>query len=423
MVSLRLKTSREPTPDVLALPWTTPLDAWPDDLAVRLPTGRHRHVVRFIEHEQRYFACKELPPRLAHREFEMLEFLKEEGVPVVDLVGVADQRVGDDGQPLEAVLITRHLPYSLPYMQLFMGPGAEGLHDRILDALAALLVRIHLNGFYWGDCSLNNALFRRDAGALVAYLVDTETGELHDDLTDGQRSHDLDIAVENIVGGLFELEAMGRLAAEVDPVATVEQLRLRYDALWEELTRVDQVASTQLWRINARLERLNDLGFDTAEMELADGDGHQSVRFRPTVVEAGHHARELKRLAGVDAQENQARRLLGAIHAYGAWLSGQEGRDLPEALVAYRWLTERYEPTIAAVPDDLDHRLEPAELYHQILEHAWFLSERAGEDVGLPMATRSFVSEVLPTLPATETILPTDDGDAGEEIGSGSTRV
>ena len=74
-----------------------------------------------------------------------------------------------------------------------------------------LLVRLHLAGFFWGDVSLSNTLFRRDAGAFAAYLVDAETGELHDRLSDGQREHDLDIARVNIAGELMDLA--GRRAA------------------------------------------------------------------------------------------------------------------------------------------------------------------------------------------------------------------
>ena len=71
---------------------------------------------------------------------------------------------------------------------------------RLMDALAVLLVRLHLAGFAWGDCSLSNTLFRRDAGAYAAYLVDAETGELHPRLSDGQREYDIELARVNISG-------------------------------------------------------------------------------------------------------------------------------------------------------------------------------------------------------------------------------
>lgn len=405
MVALQLKTTREPLAEVLHLPWEVPLERWPDERFVRLPRGRHRHVVRFLENRGRFLALKELPPELAQREYRMLSYLAEEGLPVVDLVGVAHDRRSPEGEPLQSVLITRHLTYSLPYRHLFAGPGQD-LHVRLVDALAVLLVRIHLAGFFWGDCSLSNALFRRDAGALVAYLVDTETGEAHEEgLTDGQRTLDLDIATDNIAGGLFDLEAAGRLDSSVDPAAVVDLLLERYGGLWCELTRVDDVDQEELWRLDERLRRLNQLGFDTAEVELVEQDRNQRVRFRPRVVEEGHHRRELIRLTGIEAQENQARRLLSALRGFAAWLGREEGRELPEAVAAYRWLTERYEPTIAAIPAELRGRLEDVEIYHQILDHAWYLSERAGHDVGLPQAAADYVATVLEAQPDERTVL------------------
>lgn len=409
MVALKLRISSRPQPDFLHLPWSIPLQDWPDELAVRLPEGRHRHVVRFIEHDGAFFACKELPPELAQREFELLTFLKEQGVPTVSLVGVADHRIDADGKPLDAVLITRHLTFSLPYLHLFARAGTDGLHDNLIDALAILLVRIHMVGMFWGDCSLGNALFRRDAGCLTAYLVDTETGERHPQLSDGQRMHDLQIAIDNIAGGLYELEGLGRLSPETDPIVVVEQLQVRYDELWAELTGTDDLAANELWRIRDRINRLNDLGFDTTEVEMVErDDGTHRVWFRPRIVEAGHHRKILRRLTGIEAQENQARRLLAAIHSYGAWLGRAEGRDLPEAIYAYRWLSERYEPTLQSVPDELRNRLMDAEIYHQVLDHLWFLSEDAGHDVGLQAATQNYIKGVLSELPAERTLLESD---------------
>ena len=143
----------------------------------------------------------------------------------MDAVGVVTER----GEGLEAVLITRHLDYSLPFRTLFARGSVPDLRRRLLDAGADLLVRLHLGGFFWGDCSLSNTLFRRDAGALAAYLVDAETGELHPSLSDGQRLHDLSIAEENVAGELADVEAElgreGELAPGGDGVRPDRALR------------------------------------------------------------------------------------------------------------------------------------------------------------------------------------------------------
>jgi hypothetical protein len=295
------------------------------------------------------------------------------------------------------VLITRHLEYSLPYRTLFAGAAIPDLRVHLLNALVELLARLHLRGFFWGDCSLSNALFRRDAGALSAYLVDAETGELHGQLSDGQRGYDLDIAQTNIIGELLDVDAEVGLPPDLDPDETGAEIGRRYTSLWEELTREEVFGADERFRVDERLHRLNKLGFDVDEIQVdAAADGYR-LRLEPQVVEPGHHRHRLLRLTGLDAQENQARRMLNDLARYREALERREKRTLPESVVASRWRQEVFEPTVAAVPEELWARLPAAEVFHQVLEHRWFLSERAGKDVGIDEAVRSYVRSELPT--------------------------
>jgi hypothetical protein len=235
-VRLQFASTADPS-ELLALPWSTPLDQWPADRLVSLPRGISRHVVRFVRVSGTVYAIKELPQQVAEREYRLLRELAKREVPVVKARGVVIERIGEDGEPLDAALVTKHLRYSLPYRALFSRRLDPELADKLLDALAQLLVRLHLIGFAWKDCSLSNTLFRRDAGALAAYLVDAETGELHDTLSDGQRAHDLDIASVNIAGELFDLEAAALLADNIEATDVADSVISRYEALWTELTR------------------------------------------------------------------------------------------------------------------------------------------------------------------------------------------
>jgi hypothetical protein len=399
-------------PDFLDLPWQLPLEEWESERLVTVPSGIHRHVVRFVAYDGALYALKEMPQRLADREYRLLRALDEESIPVVEAVGVVSGRGdGEQRTGLGAVLITKHLEFSLPFRTLFSGHGVPDLRNSLLDALVQLLVRLHLVGFFWGDCSLSNTLFRRDAGALAAYLVDAETGELHPMLTDGQRDHDVTVAEENIAGDLLDLEAAGRLPDGLDPIETSGEVRSRYQNLWSDLTREEVFELGERYRIDARLDRLNELGFDVEELELVDtGEGYR-LRLQPQVVEPGHHRRRLLALTGLDVQENQARRLLNDIAGFRAHLEQVEGRSLPESIVAYRWLAEVFEPTIAAIPPELREKLEPAEAYHQVLEHRWFLSEEVGQDVGMREAVRSYVDDVLKFQPDERTVVPADTGE------------
>ena len=390
-------------PDFLDLPWDEPLEEWHSERLVELVRGISRHVVRFVEYDEGIYALKELPSRLAHREYNLLRRLNAEVMPAVLAVGVVDRA------ELEAILITRHLDFSLPYRALFSRRPVTDLRRGLLRSQAELLVRLHLAGFFWGDCSLSNTLFRRDAGALSAYLVDAETGELHPALTEGQRQYDVSIAEENLVGELLDVEAeLGGLPDDLDPVDTAAGMVATYEALWNELTHEEVFGPGERWKIQQRLQKLNDLGFDVEEIDLVGRDGEYRLRLDPRVVEPGHHRRRLERLTGLSTEENQARRLLNDLREFRARLEEEVGHPVSETLAAQRWREEVFEPTLREVPRDLRGKLEPAELFHQVLEHRWYLSEREGQDVGLAEAARSYVDEVLRGVQTERVVLPLD---------------
>ncbi len=400
-------TARTGHPDFLDLPWDVPLEDWDDERLVEVTAGIHRHVVRFVNLEGTIYALKELPRRLADREYRYLRHLEEESLPVVEVVGVVRDREDVSGQRLEAALITRHLDFALPYREVFVRGGMRDLQSHLLDSLAGLLVRLHLVGFFWGDCSLSNALFRRDAGALAAYLVDAETGELHGELTEGQRAHELEIARTNIAGELFDVRAAYGVE-DLDPVAVAEEVEPRYRGLWSELVREDVFSPDERYLIDERLRRINELGFDVDEVELVTTDDGVRLKLHTNVVEPGHHRRRLLTLTGLNVQENQARRLLNDIMQYRAHLAEEHDRELPLPVVAHRWINEVFEPAISRVPEELRGKREPAELFHEVLEHKYLRSQEEGRDVGMSEAVSSYVQHVLPARPDEARFLPNE---------------
>jgi tRNA A-37 threonylcarbamoyl transferase component Bud32 len=384
---------------LLDLPWALPLEDWPEERLVDIERGIGRHVVRFVELNGAYFALKELPPRIAAREYRLLAALEDKGVPSVEVVGVADDRISAASLELQAVLITRYLEFALPYRLILSRATLPATEASIRNALSELLVRLHIAGFFWGDCSLSNALFRRDAGALSAYLVDAETSEVHERLSEGQRQHDLDIAEENIAGELHDLAAELEREVVDDPFEFAASVRASYDELWDELTREEVFTIGEGHRLEERLRRLNELGYDVEEVELVSDGDQVRLLLHSKVVEPGHHRRRLLRLTGLDAQENQARRLLNDLTRYRAWLEASGKKPVSDTAAAGRWLSEVFEPSIAAIPPELRGRRAAAEIFHELLEHRWFLSERAGKDVGLAETIPSYIEKVLRPAP------------------------
>ena len=382
--------------ELLTLPWHLPLEAWADERLIEVPSpGLHRHVVRFVQLEDDVYALKELSERLARREYDILRALADLGLPAVQVLGVAVGRQDE----LDAVLVTRFLPYSTPYRTLFASPRGGWPTERLLDALVELLVRLHLAGVFWGDCSLSNTLFRLDAGDLAAYLVDAETSERYPVLSEGMRRHDVDLAHERVAGEVMDLEA-GEEVQDLDPIGVADELVRRYDALWNELTAEEVLPpDEQRFRIRQRVQRLNELGFDVEELELVETPEGNVLKVKTRVAEPGNARRDLLALTGLHVQENQARRLLNDIASYRAHLERKTGKPVTRALAASQWLTEIYKKVVDGIPPALRGRLSPAEVFHEVLEHRWYLSEAAGRDVGTTEAATSYFTKVLPSVP------------------------
>lgn len=395
-------------PELLDLPWETPLEEWPESVLAALPRGISRHVVRFVNLGGRVIAVKEIGETVAYHEYQLLRDLNRLGAPSVIPTAVITGRKSPDGEELTPALVTEHLQFSLPYRAVISQSMRPETAERLIDSIAVLLVRLHLLGFYWGDVSLSNTLFRRDADAFSGYLVDAETGELHPSLTSGQRNYDVDLARTNIIGELMDLQAGGMLAEDSDAIEIGDRIYERYHELWNQLTAEEVYSDDERWRITNRIRKLNDLGFDVGEVSMKQTPDGTKIILQPKVVDAGHHHRQIMRLTGLDVQEQQARRMLNDLATYRA-VTGQENQPLE--LVAHRWLTEVFEPTVRSVPPKYSAKLQPAQIFHEILEHRWFLAEQRGADVPLEEATQSYIDNILATRRDEALLLDLDPND------------
>ena len=378
-------------PDFQDLPWEYPLSEWSlhCQYLEDVPRGLSRHPVEFINYLGTIYAIKEMPSDLAENEFNLLLSMEEMRLPAVTAVGHA---VTNTMAGKRSVLITRFLDRSLPYRSLFMSRSLLRYRDHLLDAIAGLMVQLHLAGVYWGDCSLSNTLFRRDAGALQAYLVDAETAELHPEIVPPtMRFHDLQIMEENVDGDLAGLGAANLLMDGIPLDDTGASICIRYQNLWEEITRQIIINPNEKYRIQERIQVLNSLGFSIGEVLLESGEVGDKLRFQVVVADRNFHRDQLVGLTGVEAEEMQARLMMNEIHELKATLSQAHNRSTPLSLVAFKWLQEIYLPALAGIRSLLKDDSDPAELYCQILEHKWYLSEKAQHDVGHQIAIEDFL--------------------------------
>lgn len=386
---------RDPKPDFLDLPWNLPLSDWVgnSERLEELPRGLSRHPVLFINYDNEIYAFKELPKDLAKKEFDNLMVMKRLRQSCVTPYGYA-QTSTINGQ--YSILITKYLNHSIPFRLLFKESRLVRYRNALLDAIAGLLVQLHLAGIYWGDCSLSNTLFRHDDGALRAYLVDAETAEIYSDhMSPTLRHHDLEIMEDNVNGEMADLVSIDLPSNIPGFDETGAYIRLKYQKLWEEITHEDIIKSEEHYRIQERIRALNDLGFSIGDVELVNTAEGDQLRLRVLVTDQNFHRDLLMNLTGLEAEEMQARKLMNEIHEHKAMLSREKNRSTPISVASYDWLENIYRPTLDRLQPYLGGDMSHAELYCQVLEHKWYMSEVAQHDVGHQIASEDYINIFL----------------------------
>jgi hypothetical protein len=393
---LRLRT---PSAGLLALPWDRPLAQWtvPDVPLRDIAVGPSRHLVRFVDCDGALWAVKELPPRIANKEYGVLGALEELGLPAVKRAGLVHQPDFDT-----SLLLTRFLDGSWQYRRLFRRlPPEEPKHRaRLFDAMATLLVELHRHGVFWGDCSLANTLFSRDGQVLQAWLVDAETSEVHPRLSDGQRRHDLEILVENVAADLMDLAAYLGSSEELEDalIAEAQDIPNRYQSLWDVLHAEPVFDFSDRYRVEGTIRRLNELGFAVEEVTLepVSDTAPERLRLHVAVGDRRFHAERLRELTGLDVGEGQARTLLGDLQTFQAQLSRESGTDVDDSTAARLWVMEVATPTMHRAHEAIGRAGTPIQAFCDLLEVRWLLSERAGRDVGTERALVALARGVIP---------------------------
>ena len=264
---------REGNQALVGMPWDQPLAHWsgPELEFVDLPVGASRHTVRFAMVDGSIIALKELPLDIGQREYDVLRELEARGAPVGQGL-----RPGHPHRRLSSIILTRYLARSFQFRRLFMRlpEGERRYRDQLLDSMTGLLVELHRMGMFWGDCSLANTLLMRDGQRLQAYLVDGETSEIHEQLSDGQREADIEIAIENVAGDLADMAVMnGKSMEEIDDdFEAALSLRDRYDNLWDVLHQDVAIHPDKRYRVDKRLHDIHELGYVVDEIILEPGD-------------------------------------------------------------------------------------------------------------------------------------------------------
>lgn len=386
---------RKDNPDFLDLPWDKPLKNWDkfSDKIIHLEKGLSRHEVVFVNWEDEIFVFKNLNVRLAKKEYEILRIAEQKSLQSVIPIGWGEIDISDEIE--SGIIITQYLRHSLPFRSLFKDKNLERYRIRLQDAIAGLIVSLHLHGFFWGDCSLSNVLFRRDAGELQAFLVDAETSEVQKIMSSTMREYDLEIMRENITGDLLDIAVLNELPDALDVYSVGNSITEKYNQLWNEISETTTIRKSENYKIHERIRKLNQLGFTVDEIVLFPSLNSDEVQFKTIVTDQHYHQNLLHSITGLVARENQARQLINEIQEIKLNLSKIQNCNLTLGEAAYHWKNNNYFPYIDELRKYYEYLEDPIENYCQILEHKWFLSEKAKKDVGLQTAFKDYLEKKL----------------------------
>ena len=387
---------RPGNPDFLDLPWEEPITGWDHERLVSMPRGVHRHPVVFVAYDEGIYAIKEMPVRVATKEFTVLVALQGRTHRAAVPAGLVRRTWLDPHDEPSGAVVTKYVEHSFPYRRLVSGLGFGARRSQMLDAVAGLLVELHMAGCYWGDCSLSNVLYRFDAGGIEAIMIDAETSELHPSLSAGQRMHDIEIMRENLAGEMSDIAAMNEATLADADLGLGNDIGLRYDGLWAELTEPLVIKRNEAYRIRERIGRINELGFSVHDIEIEPTAAGDVVTMTTRVGGRTFNTDKLRELTGIEASENQASLILGDLNYYLA--KHGDTTATGKSVGTFKWLTNSFEPLVKQI-SELWHGEDAVQGYCDFLNHRMELATERGTDVPNEEAFKSWVDSGFPGFP------------------------
>lgn len=381
------------------LPWHAPLEQW---LALGVPLlnirrGESRHPVVFVEREGIRYAIKETSPHMAEREARILGEIAHRGIPTLTAAGtvvvprplvafhaalpggLSSYISGDRGY-----LVTRLALRVVPHAFLYRLPLNRRTKQRLLSAIAVLMIELHEHGVYWGDPSLANILLRIDGRRILAIMADAETAEYFSaPVEEGLRAQDLASFEESLAWQAEDLRQARGLPEDQQPLDDTDfrYFMQRYRWLKREHARISAPEKhfNTLYQAQQFLQGMNRWGFSFLGMT---GRTLQEL----TTVRPGWYQRRIRELLNISIPRVYARRYYNMILGHQALASEKEGRALSIEEAAHQWYTLYHLPAILLLRQILTAGQDPLKAYFQVMLHKWQMSERAGYEIPLDEA-------------------------------------
>jgi hypothetical protein len=387
--------TRENHPDFIDLDWAIPISDWTTDRLVDMPTGIHRHAIVFVAYRDGIYAIKELPTKFAKHEFDVLRAMEGRSRHTAVPVGHVERTWLDRHEEWSGAVITKYVNHAFTYRSLITGGGFGTRRDALLDALAGLLVELHLQGFFWGDCSLSNSLYRWDAYSIDAIMIDGETSRIYPMLSTGQRREDLEIMIVNLAGEMADIAAEHGVSLDDADMDLGDEIAARYLRLWKELTTSLVVTAGDHYRIRQRIHKLHELGFAVEDIDLIPIDDGMNVKIRVKVGGRQYHSERLREIGGIDISENQARVILSDLAYHESKFGGTSATG--KNIAAMKWRSAVFEPLILEIADLLPES-DPYQAYCDYLGFRLAMATERSEDIPNAEAFTAWIELGFPGL-------------------------
>lgn len=357
---------------VKKLPWELPLGDWRDSSKVKhlnIRKGLSRHLVIFVEVDRFKLAIKETSARTACKEIAHFEEMQRRQIPTLLPIGTVIRTEAPmfESTPFGVQKIENRIGHTITLLaekvlpdSLLYGRGFKTENrNKIWNAVARLFATLHLNGIYWGDASLANMLiqFRKERvpklgkiTVIKAYLSDAETVEIPGFLSDSLKEMDLEFFFESMDWVLEDLRQAGITRGPLDTATDKKYIRHQYDkliAIHDEIVEFER--KTHL-KVKAQMGEFSEEGYSETMLK---------------------HIEEHKWYIA----ENDD----GAV-------------SLPQA--ARDWYINVFLPICNSFKDQNLLEQFPGktatDLYVEIMQNKYFLSEKEGGDVGFLFALEDY---------------------------------
>lgn len=356
---------------VAKLPFHKSLEEWssPEVNLITIRHGNSRHPVVFVRSGTVRFAIKETTERLAYKELHNYEKIAQSDIQTIKPIGVIIRTSGNIEVPTKvgrmyesdktAYLITVLAESVLPQSTLYNLRLTWEAKSEIWDVIAEFFAQIHAKNIYWGDASLQNLLikFRKVTTAsfqkkrkLEVILSDAETVEVRQSLSSAMATADIDFFFESMMWFDEDLRSKGMVRDHLITERDIDYIQQIYE---------DKLPT---YRSQVEFDRIT---------------GFHSER---------HFGRFSKAV--------YSKVLLKQLAEHKWYLSEKLKREVSLREATVDWYINIFEPIrsklLANRFNDYFPNKTELDLYLEIMENKYFLSEKLGKDVGLNYAMTDY---------------------------------